>query len=213
MNRLIVTIVPHGFGEMVAKAARQAGAGGGTLVMARGTATNKIIQLLGLGDTSKDIVFLVVDEAQKDGIISAVKAAASKKKPHFGVLISTDILYFTHAEACGEQKMGEHTHQLIAVIANKGYGDDIMEAARQAGAGGGTIMAARGTAKPGDEKFLGLEIVPEKELLYIIAENSKISGIIEKISSLDCLARPGSGIVFSVPAGDFTLLGKQTGAA
>ena len=53
--KLLVSIVPHDSGELISNAAKSAGAGGGTIVMGRGTASNGVLQLLGLGDTSKDI--------------------------------------------------------------------------------------------------------------------------------------------------------------
>lgn len=211
MLKLIMCIVPHGYGEAVTTAAVENGANGGTIAMARGTAEGKWAQLLGFGDTSKDVAFIIVEHGQKDKIISAIKLMADKKKSHFGILITIDVPYFTHSgniENGGNVMAGNNSHQVITIIANKGYSDDIMAAARKAGAGGGTIVTARGTAKPDDEKFLGMEIVPEKEMLYIITEKDKAQKIIDEIKSLDCLSNPGSGIVFSVPASDFTMLGQ-----
>lgn len=210
MLNIIMVIVPYGSGDFIAKAARDAGAGGGTITMARGTAKSKLAQLLGLGDTSKDIVHIIIDQKKKDEIIETIKSASKKKKSPFGVLITTNVLYFTHSNKdVMEDNDMENTHQLITVIANKGYSDDIMAAARNAGAGGGTIMTARGTAQPNDKKFLNMEIVPEKEMLYIITEKTNAQKIIDGINSLECLSKPGSGIVFSVPANDFTLLGSS----
>ena len=54
MYKLIMCIVPHNSGELITNAAKEAGAGGGTIVMGRGTASNSVLQLLGLGDTSKE---------------------------------------------------------------------------------------------------------------------------------------------------------------
>ena len=50
-------------GELITNATKEAGAGGGTILMGRVTAANSIIQLLGLGDTSKDIAYVVVDDS------------------------------------------------------------------------------------------------------------------------------------------------------
>ena len=58
--KLLVSIVPHDSGELISNAAKSAGAGGGTIVMGHGTASNGVLQLLGLGDTSKDIVYIVL---------------------------------------------------------------------------------------------------------------------------------------------------------
>ena len=62
--KLLISIVPHNSGELITSSAVDAGAHGGTIVMGRGTASNSIIQLLGLGDTSKDIVFIVVEDSK-----------------------------------------------------------------------------------------------------------------------------------------------------
>ena len=77
------------------------------------------------------------------------------------------------------------SYEMINVIVNKGYAEDAMAAARKAGAGGGTIINARGTAKECDAKFLGIEIVPEKEMLLILVPKDKKDEIIkQKIKKL-----------------------------
>ena len=83
-----------------------------------------------------------------------------------------------------------------------------MAAARKAGAGGGTVVNARGTAREDDAKFFGMHIVPEKEMLLIVVEHEKKDAVLESIRTLPCLAEPGSGIAFCSGVNDFTLLGK-----
>lgn len=209
---LLMCFVPHDSGELITHAAANAGAGGGTVVMGRSFASNSILQALALGDTTKDIVNILVDAEIKDKIIRAVISASETKRKGFGVLISVDSTHFikTGSVAGGDDYMpGNTTHQMITVIANKGYADDIMAAARKAGAGGGTVINARGTAKPGDAKFFGMEIVPEKEMLVIVTKTEQAGAILDAISTLPCLAKPGSGIAFCCPAGDFTMLGRK----
>ena len=72
-------------------------------------------------------------------------------------------------------------HTLLTVIVNHGYADDVMAEARKAGAAGGTILNARGTGKEEDVKFFGITLVPEKEMLLIVAENAKAPAILEAI--------------------------------
>ena len=103
----------------------------------------------------------------------------------------------------------ENNYQMINVIVNKGYAEDAMAAARKAGAGGGTIIGARGTAKEGDAAFFGMKIVPEKEMLMILVPDEKKSAIVEAITALPCFAEAGSGIIFCNEAQDFTVLGKK----
>jgi nitrogen regulatory protein PII len=209
---LLICIVPHDYGEFIAEAAASAGAPGGTVVMGRGTASNSILRVLGLGDTSKDIACIVVPSAVKRDIIDAVVAAGAEKKPHFGILFSTDVsnVIKTGSITGGDDAVtAAKKHRMITIIVKRGYADDVMAAARKAGAGGGTIINARGTAKEGDRKFFGMEIVPEKEMLVILAGAEKADAIIEAVRALPCLADPGSGIAFCSEADDFTMLGRK----
>lgn len=105
--------------------------------------------------------------------------------------------------------MSESNYQMINVIVNKGYAEDAMSAARKAGAGGGTIINARGTAKEGDEKFFGTEIVPEKDMLIILVPSEKKDDIVKAIMDLKCFQKPGTGIVFCNGVQDFRVLGKK----
>lgn len=223
-NKLLVSIVPHNSGELICDAAKSAGASGGTIAMGRGTASNGVLQLLGLGDTSKDIVYIIVKNSLKAAVYNAI-LTASEKKPHFGVMFTLDTPDFIRAGHLnekseesiesdnstteGEETMSDKNYQMINVIVNKGYAEDAMAAARKAGAGGGTIMGARGTAKEGDAAFFGMKIVPEKEMLMILVPSEKKDDIVAAITALPCFAEAGSGIVFCNEAQDFTVLGKK----
>ena len=214
--KLLIGIVPHNMGELITNATKEAGAGGGTILMGRGTAANSIIQLLGLGDTSKDIAYVVVDDSILEKTLLSVKEATSSKKSHFGVMFTVNVSEFIRSgnpnqeKPEGENNMAQNeSYKLINVIVNKGYAEDAMAAARKAGAGGGTIIGARGTAKEGDAKFFGAEIVPEKDMLLILVPKEKCDDIVNAIQSLPCFAKAGSGIIFCSNAHDFTLLGKS----
>ena len=217
--KLLISIVPHDSGEVISDAAKSAGAGGGTIAMGRGTASNGVLQLLGLGDTSKDIVYIVIDEDKCEAAMAAIIAASESKK-HFGVLFTLEVGSFVKAgnnasktiektESKGGKTMATSSYQMINVIVNKGYAEDAMDAARKAGAGGGTIIGARGTAKEGDAAFFGMKIVPEKEMLMILVPSDKKAAIVTAITELPCFSEAGSGIIFCNEAQDFTVLGKK----
>ena len=218
MYKLVVCIVPHESGEIITNAAKQAGAGGGTILMGRGTAFNGVLQLLGLGDTSKDITMNIVDEAICPKVCAAIGEECLTKKAHFGVLFTIDVDGFIKAgnsdksqKFMTNSKQGEENmeqYEMINIIVDKGYAEDAMAAARKAGAGGGTIIGARGTAREGDATFFGVDIVPEKEMLMILVPQGKKDEIVNAVSSLSCFEKAGSGIIFSSTANNFTLLGK-----
>jgi nitrogen regulatory protein PII len=225
MHKLIISVVPKNSAELVTAAANKAGAAGGSVLMGRGTASNSIIQLLGLGDTSKEIVLVVAEQLIAAAVIDAIKSAVADKK-HFGVVFSVAVPSFFRSgdkngtggtntqKTCitGDDNMTDaantNAYEMINIIVNKGYAEDAMAAARKAGAGGGTILSARGTAKEGDEKFFGMEIVPEKEMLMILVPSDKKEAVLDAVKSLPCLEKAGSGIVFSSEVESFSVLGK-----
>ncbi|MBR4790237.1 MAG: transcriptional regulator [Treponema sp.] len=219
MYKLIICIVPHNSGEFITNAAKQAGAGGGTILMGRGTASNSVLQLLGLGDTSKDITMNIVEDNAATAVCTEIENACSTKKAHFGVLFTIDVNSFIKAGAGSTKKPAESSqnnlgednmenYEMLNIIVNKGYAEDAMAAARKAGAGGGTIIGAKGTAREGDATFFGVDIVPEKEMLIILVPQDKKEAIVQAVSSLPCFEKAGSGIIFSNRAESFKLLGK-----
>lgn len=211
---LIISIVPHNEGERVTGILKKAGAGGGTILMGRGTAENSFLRVLGIGDTSKDVVFTLTESEKKETLLNALKAEANAFKPHYGISFALDAQRMSRQNTnnqaqniAKETSMTEKTHKLITAILNKGFADDAMAAARKAGAGGGTIIHARGTAREEDVSFLGITLVPEKEMLMILVEKEKSDAILESICNLPCLSEPGSGIVYCMDVDSFTGLG------
>ncbi|MBQ0161861.1 MAG: transcriptional regulator [Treponema sp.] len=226
--KLIISIVPQYAGELITNTARDAGSPGGTVLMGTETSENGIIQLLGFGDAPKDITYNVVDDSaatQSEKIINAIIAATENKKSKYGILFSIAVDDFLKAGSIDKDagdanstktssdtkgdKIMNNSYQMINVIVNKGYAEDAMVAARKAGAGGGTIIQARGTAKEGDAKFFGAEIVPEKDMLMILVPTDKKEEIVSAIRNLKCFQKAGSGIVFCNQVQDFTVLGKK----
>lgn len=217
MYKLIVSIVPHNSGELITSAAVKAGAGGGTIIMGKGTASSNIIQLLGLGDSLKDIVYIIVDKCSQQEVSNKIIEATDSKKQRFGVMFNINVGDFIksgnldseNCENSAEKGETMASYKMINVIVNKGFAEDAMAAARKAGAGGGTIIGARGTAREGDAKFFGMEIVPEKEMLMIVVPVDKADAVVNAIKEVPCLSKAGSGVIFCQNAHDFTLLGKK----
>ncbi|MDR3311917.1 MAG: transcriptional regulator [Spirochaetaceae bacterium] len=218
---LLVGIVPHNRGDAFMDAAKKAGAGGGTVIMARGQTEYRLLNLLALGDVVKEFVYILVTEAEKKRVSDALIAATANEKPRFGVLFTLAVTQFIKTgtlqisgkdEDMMETLRGGTPYQLITVILNKGFADDAMEAARKAGAAGGTIIYAHGTGKEEDVKFFGVTLVPEKEMLVILTPRETAAPIVEAIRTLPCLAQPASGIAYCQDVASFTVLGKPPGS-
>lgn len=88
--------------------------------------------------------------------------------------------------------------ELIVVIVDKHKDEDVMRAAKSAGATGGTIMHGRGTSIYEKKMFFGIEIEPEKEIVLIIANSDVSDKICDAINNELKLEDPNSGILFVV---------------
>lgn len=99
-----------------------------------------------------------------------------------------------------ESTLKDTRYELLLVVANQGYTGSIMDAARTAGAGGGTVIHAKGTGMEGAAAFLGVELVNKKELVLIVSRTSQKNTIMKAIMEG---ANPKAGaIVFSLPVTD-----------
>lgn len=156
-HKLITAIVPHNKCNIISDAAQKSGAWGGTVLTGRGISSSKVLDFLGLGETSLEVIMILTESEKCSGIFSAIIDSVSEEKKNFGIAYSTNAGQLLKVgNITGEKPVmkGNQKHQLITVILNRGFADDVMAAARNAGAGGGTVLNARGTAKEDDENFL-----------------------------------------------------------
>lgn len=93
----------------------------------------------------------------------------------------------------------KYTHELILCIVNAGFSDAVMEAARECGAGGGTVIHARGTANKEAESFFKITIQPEKEAVMILVPASIKDDVLHALYQKVGLQTPGQGIALALP--------------
>ena len=93
-------------------------------------------------------------------------------------------------------------YEVIYCIVNAGFSDAVMDAARQYGARGGTVLRARGTANAEAEKRFSVPVSPEKEVVMILVSKTIRDDILRALYHAVGLNTPGQGIAFSVPADD-----------
>ena len=96
----------------------------------------------------------------------------------------------------------ENKGELIVAIINKGYSDWVMDAAKKAGAKGGTIFNSHGTGNKEIEQYFGVPIHPEKEMVFIIVDKKIKDNVLLNIYKDAGLETKGQGIVFSLPVED-----------
>ena len=217
-GKLLLSFVPRHKGELLVAALKEAGARGGTIAHGRALLDNKILQALSLADAHQDVVFtLMSDEA--GAVVEAARQAgraAPKKLSGLALVLDVSGMMVRMTPEAAETATGMQTrsermesgYTLLTVIVNTGYAEDVMAVARKAGAKGGTILVARGTGTKEDVKFFGITLVPEKEVLMIVAEKDGVEPILAAIRTVPTLNEPGGGIVYSMNVEEFVVLGK-----
>ena len=88
---------------------------------------------------------------------------------------------------------------LIMTIVNRGFADQVIDAARSAGAHGGTVFYARGTGIHEVEKFFAISIQPEKEVVLNLVKHEDTQTIMHSIVAAAGLKTEGKGLSFALP--------------
>ena len=100
--------------------------------------------------------------------------------------------------------MPDFKHEVILCIVNNGFSDVVMDAAREFGAGGGTVINARGTASLEAEKLFNITVQPEKEIVMILVKKEIRDDVLHALYQKVGLDTPGQGIAFCLPVTDVT---------
>lgn len=110
-----------------------------------------------------------------------------------------------HSEEASEKNPENQqaiTHELILVITNEGCTDRVMDAAREAGATGGTSIRAKGTGAELARKFFGVSIASGRELIFILTRVADKKAIMKSIMTKAGFRTPAQSLVFSLPVTD-----------
>lgn len=179
--------------------------------LGRGTAADDILNSFGLEASEKTVIFAMVtlDEWKKikSGLEKQIKIDIPGIGIAFVVPVSSigggkQLQFMTEGrgfEREEESTLKETKHELLVVIANQGYTETIMDAAREAKAVGGTVIHAKGTGMKKSEQFLGVSLAAEKEMIFIVVKRSDKNAIMRAIMDKAGLESKAKAITFSLP--------------
>lgn len=179
-----------------------------------GTATNEVMDYLGLDTNDKAVAFSIIEEPtwitvkkqlQKDLQIDAPGGGIAFTVPLSSVGGKKTLQYLIESQDYikeEESTLQNTDHELIIVIAEHGYTELIMDAARGAGAYGGTVIHAKGTGIEAADKFMGVTLAAEKEVIYIVTKTEQKNPIMKAIMEKAGLESKAKAVVFSLPVTD-----------
>lgn len=190
---------------------------------AEGTANSEILDYLGLGSTDKAVILGLAAKQVAYDLLGDIALEFQLNKAGRGVAftlplsgVSNPIMQLLDKEVRErlkpqleqmqqriesdiERMKSEVTHSLIIAMINQGYSEELMNAARTAGATGGTVIHARRIGQDDSMQFLGISVQAEKEIVAILTEKQNKVDIMKAVCAKCGLASEAQGIVFALP--------------
>ena len=210
----LMSITDRDRAEDMAALYRDAGLNLVTTMMGRGTATPQQLALYGLSRTEKAVTGAVVGTDTMKQLFRTAKRKLFIDIPGNGLMLAVPLksvssgrtlAYLTDsgkAATGGGVPTMNFDYELIVVILNEGHSDMVMDAARSAGAGGGTVLHAKDTGAIGTETFFGVTLANEKDVIYIVASGKEKAAIMNAINKDAGPSTPAGAISFSLPVSD-----------
>ena len=208
----VISIVSPGALQTLTDIASRLELPNSTVMIAHGTATSSMLDLLGIQSTERRILFSIASQEKTKKFISEQKRLLYIGVPGHGIVVSVPIKSIgggnTLAYLENDQKSARHSpefnfkYELIVAIANEGRTDMVINAARSAGATGGTVLHGKGTGDPESEKFLNVSIAKEKEVILIVSKATQKAEIMRAILRGAGPSTEAGAIVFSLPTSD-----------
>lgn len=185
----------------------------GMIVLGHGTVSGAAGAYF-LGNAEKAVCFSVVTRETWQTAKRLLRRNLQIDAPGVGVAFTVPmstiggrraLAFFTDGQnfTRGEESVMQGTdRELLVVISDQGYNEMMMDAAREAGAYGGTVIHARGTGMERAEKFLGISLASEKDMTFIVVKTSQRDRIMQSIMREAGMGTPAKSVVFSLPVTD-----------
>ena len=207
--KYLITITKREYSEQYIEFFRRHGVNGVLSKLCNGTASDTTLDYLGLEKTDKVMFETMVHEKDcvdiEKGLIMEMDIEAAGNGiatfiPVDGVGGKSSLKYFAGEQPVDKKEnvMEESKSVLIVTVVDKGNTETVMNAARNVGASGGTVVRAKGTGAE-IAKFFGVSISVEKEMVYIVAKREMRDAIMHAIMESAGSNTDAHGIVFSLP--------------
>ena len=181
----------------------------------QGCADSSVFEYLGFGENKKSITISLMSAERANYLFELAEEKMSISKPGKGIMFTIPLTSATAVlsgilkkddenqpkitKESETTRNGEHQYELIITIITKGYFQDVKAAATAAGARGGTLIHALGMGSVEAQKFLGIAIQPEKEIILNVVPREEKTKVMSAIAEAAGINTQGRGIIFSLP--------------
>ena len=190
-----------------------------------GTATSEIIDALGLGSTEKSILISMMPTSFAHGMLRTLRRSLKMYMPNSGIAFTVPLTGITnHAlRMLGTLSEGENAsptrrdsmnetetkYALIAVAVNQGFSEEVMLAAKSAGARGGTLIHSRRVTNETTLPLWGMNDQEEKEIVLILTAADAKAEMMQAIGRRCGMNTEAKGLVFSMPIDSVAGIGEE----
>ena len=177
----------------------------------RGTAVQSMLDILGIESTEKRVFITVANREKTKRLIKEQRNRMFIGVPGHGITVAVPIKsvgggktleFLSGGNAEKYTPQMSYNYELIVAIANEGRTDLVMNAARAAGAAGGTVLHGKGTGGKEEKAFYNVSIADEKEVILIVSRAAQKSDIMRAIIENAGPSTEAGAIVFSLPASE-----------
>lgn len=174
-----------------------------------GTASPSVLDYFGLTETKKSIYFSIIPDYLNEKILNKINKEFNIESPGTGIAFTVPIsssnkylsTIFDKNKKIEEKNAMDNIdkYHLIVTIVLEGHLEQVMNAAKRAGATGGTVIRGRGLGNKEAVKFLGLELEPERDVVLNIVDEKIKKEVMEEITKAVGIKTKGKGICISLP--------------
>lgn len=222
-QRLLVLITPCDEGHKLERVLQQLHIPLYSQCYGIGSASSEILDILGLSGTKRLITMIMIPKSRADMTLTNLSQAMSFHKKGKGIALTLTIDAMQKdirqlLESCekatlqqGENKMKEQQdYSMILTTVNYGYSHDVIQAAKEGGAKGGTIIKGLHHASKDAMHFLNIAMQKEQELILIIIPQETKTAVMDAIIQKCGLNTPARAIILSLPVDDVRGLEELT---
>lgn len=181
---------------------------------AHGTASREVLDMLGLDSGDKNLLVSLMPKGFADEMLVRLRRSLRLGTAGSGIAYTLALTGGSNRmiqmlDTVNEQRraapirrmpfMEVNAYQMIAAVVNQGYSEDVMAAARPAGAGGGTVIHTRRVGSEETLTFWGISVQPEKEIVLILCRQEEKTTIMKAIAEQCGMQSEAQGFVLAMP--------------
>lgn len=186
----------------------------------KGTAPSEMLDIFGLSGTTRLISVGILPKYMVQELAQAAESRLAFHKKGGGIALTVPItglqnpifqMLNDETREMLKQRMKKRTEQDMAEVKShmdyvviwvsvaSGYSDEVIDAARAAGAKGGTVLRGRQRHSERMSQHLGISLQEERDFVMIVVPREKKGAIMSAVSASCGLSSQAHGVILSLP--------------